>query len=629
MKNILISISIILLVIFNLTSCNDFLDHRASGAVDQETLTNHEGVQMLITGMYAGLLNGEYFSASLSNFAYGDVMGGSANKGSDFSDQPDFTNLETYKLTTGNGYINTKWAYTYDGVFKANEVLSNAESCKESISKINGVEKDFYTEAVAQARFIRGFFHFEAVKNFGAAVPYVSLEDYEANVNPQVPNVDESNQYIYIWDKIYEDLQFAYDNLPDAWPNEPGRVNKWAAAAFLAKAKIYQSSPYNGTNGTVNRWEEAKELIETILAQGKDSKGTKYKLAQTYEELWIAGESDWTGESIFDIQMTIVGTNEMLSCINGGPHIAPPSALGGGGWGFYQPSSELVNSHMVNDNGLPYLDNSYRAHAALTLPKVDADGKVHPNQPVTDLNTFTDPRLDISVGRFLIPYWDWAVPSTTDGWVRDVSNGGYFMNKKNMPKKADKGSLSISSIAGSSAKNFHLMRYADLLLLYAETLIETGHHAEARQYVNQVRSRAANSYVTAKEEVKGESGITLKDKTTDFILEDLVNNLQGENAASNYRIGLYPEDQFNSKEKALEALRFERKIELAMEGQRWYDLVRWGIAETELNDYVKFEKQYLPKFTLSTYNAKWVTLPIPEKQIVTMDGLLIQNPNWK
>lgn len=599
------------------TSCSDFLEVKPVGSVGESDFSNAKGVDQLVTGMYAKMHDNSYFEATLSNYVYGDVMGGSANKGSTYQDQPDFTSLETYTFTTDNGYLNVKWKKCYNGVFVANNVIKLAGMAQEELAGLNGEAKDKYTETIAQARFFRGFWHFEVVKLFGAGVPYVDDAAMIENVNPQVSNVDESGNYIYIWDKIVEDLQYAYDNLPDKWSTDKGRVNKWAAAALLAKVKMYQSSPYDGKNGTSNHWAEVKTILEDVMANGKDNNGTKFKLADTYEELYIAGESDWTGESVFDIQMAITGTVEETSNINGPWHIGFSGALGTGGWGFYQPSNDLVNSHIVDANGLPMMDGGYKNIQALTL--LDDN-----NIPHTDLAVYTDPRLDISTGRFNTPFWDWTVPAALDGWIRDYSNGGLYLNKKNIPRKADKGSLSIVTQTNSSAKNFHLIRYADVLLWYAEVLIETGNYKEAGKYINQVRARAANSYVKAADPDNG-----MAETTSSYVFEDKVNGKTGSNAAANYRIGLYPDSQFASKASATQALRWERKLEMALEGHRWYDLARWGIIADELNSYVTFEKKYLLKYANSVYNAKWCVLPIPLNEIQKMDGLLVQSENWK
>lgn len=599
------------------TACSDFLEVTPVGAVDNNTLSSEDGVEMVITGMYATLYGGaglsgrgnNYFAATLSNYAYGDVMGGSANKGSTYGDQPPFTSLETYVITSDNSYLNYKWEWVYEGVKRANVVIGMADEIEADLTP------EFHKTTVAEGRFFRGFWHFEGMKLFGAAIPYIGSEEYESSVNPIVSNVDESGNYIYIWDKVIADLQFAYENLPDTWPTDLGRVNKWAAGAMLAKVKMYQSSPYNGKNNTVNRWAEVKSLLEDVMANGKDNMGTAYRLADTYEELYVAGESDWTGESVFDIQMVVSGTSAQYNCINGTSHIGMVGALGTSGWGFYQASNELVNSHIVDDKGLPYLNWEYQSKPRLT--EVD-DLSI----PHTDLAVYTDPRLDISVGRFNVPYWDWSVPTITDGWVRDITNGGVYLNKKNIPKKADQGSLSVATVTCSSAKNFHLIRYADVLLWYAEALIETGDFAGARKYINQVRTRAANGYVKAVDDDMNEG-------TSTYVLDDLVNGTKGANAAANYRVGLYPESLFTSYESAHKVLRFERKIEMAMEGHRWYDLARWGIAYDELTNYLTYEQKYLSRYGGKAYGKNWVTLPIPFNQLVTMEGVLVQNENWK
>jgi len=618
MKNSLIYISAFCLMLF--ASCNDFLDRTPNGSIGPEVLNDERGLDMLVSGMYASMFHNSYFEAPLSNYQYGDVLGGDANKGSTFNDQSSFTNIETYAITVENSYFNVKWNRTYDGVARANEVMKFVENTKDDdfMKKIN-VSKDKYTELLAECRFFRGFWHFEAVKLFGAAVPYISLEDFvETYPNPIVSNTDESGNYIYIWDKIIEDLDFAYQNLPDYWPGEPGRANKWAAGAYLAKVKMFQSSPYNGKNGTQNRWSEVKVLLEDIIANGKDGKGQPYKLADTYEQLWTAGESDWTGESVFDMQMAIVGSEIRLAALNGAPHTAPPSGMITSGWGFHQASNDLVNAYIVDDAGLPLFNHAYQSQPALTVA-----GEVA-TYPVTDLDVYTDPRLDISVGRFHIPYWDWAVPTSIDGWVRDMNNGGYYFNKKTQPKKSDKTQgLSHPQNTSTTAKNFHLIRFADVLLWYAEALIETGTPQEAEKYVNQVRRRAANSYV------KAVDPSTMLEAPSKYVLDDKVNSTVGTDAAANYRVGLYPADKFSTKESALEVLRFERRLELAMEGHRWYDLARWGIVGDEISSYLNFEKKFLQKFNSSHYNPNWVTMPIPNYQIVVLEGVLVQNENWK
>ena len=621
MKKVLIYFAMAVVLALGSTSCSDFLEIEPVGAVNETNLTDQEGINYLLTGMYSALnipaaTTNSYFGASLTNYTYGDVMGGDANKGSTAADQSDFTLLETFSFTTDNSYIKRKWVAVYDAVARANNVMHLAGLIKDELSAIRGQEKDFYTEAIAQARFMRGFYLFE---NFGAAIPYVSLEDYESSVNPLISNVDESGNYIYIWEQVAEDLQYAYDNLPGAWPEEPGRANKWAAGAFLAKLRIFQSSPYNGTNGTSNKWTEAKSILETVIANGTDSKGTKYTLTPSYETLYTAGESDWTGESVFDVQMAISGTQYYTNAINGNSHISLSGKIGSG-WGFYQPSYDLVNAHMVDENGLPYLDKSYQSKTSVTT--IDGD-----NVPHTDLTVYTDPRVDVSAGRFNVPYMDWDIPVTIDGWIRDLANGGPFLNKKNLPKKADKGGLSLTTTGGSTAKNFHLMRVAELYLLYAEACIETGDINTAREYINKVRARAAQSCIMA-----ADANNNMALTSSPYVLEDKVSGNTIANTAANYRIGLYPASGW-TVDKAIKALRFERRIELAMEGHHWYDLVRWNAASEELGNkgsgFLAYEKRYLLKYQSATYPDRLVTLPIPNDEIVTMEGVLVQNENWK
>jgi hypothetical protein len=562
-------------------------------------------------------MNYSDFGAPLSNYQYGDVMGGQANKGSAAADQPTFSQLEVFEITTDNGYLSSKWNSVYNGIHRANTLISMADKAKDVLSAIQGQSKDKYTETVAQGVFMRAFWHFEGIKVFGASIPYIGSEEYAVAVDPKVSNVDESGNYIYIWEKVIADAKAAYEDLPETWSATPGYANKWAAAGLLAKIYVYYSSPYNGKNATGNHWNEALAALKNVIDNGKDSKGQKYRLADTYNDLYTAGIADWTGESIFDIQHAISGTQTNTNVINGSPHIGMVGKLGQGGWGFYQPSYDMANSYIVDDRGLPLLDNSYRTKSVLSWLE-DGTTNIH-----TDLSVYTDPRVDFSIGRFETPYLDYSVPLTIDGWIREYANGGPYLNKKNIPNNSDRGSLTVPTSATSSAKNFHLIRYADILLMYAEALIETGNPAGAREYVNQVRARAAKAYVGAVD------FDTMEPSDSEYVLDDLVNGTKNTNAAANYRVGLYPESQFASKESALKALRFERHIELGLEGHKWFDLARWGIAMEELNGFLSFEQTKIAKYSNRMYPSNLYTLPIPDNQIKTMEGVLVQTENWK
>ena len=587
------------------TSCgDDFLVIDPKGAVSEATLSTQEGIDFLLTAAYSSLNNmnqtGWMGQSSITNYVFGDTAGGDCNKGSQATDQPDFTNIETYQIQSGNAYILYKWNAVYEAVKRANNVLSVAEKIKDQLSN--------YNEIVGQARFIKAVWMFEGIKVFGAAIPYVTLEDYEASVDPPSSNIDESGSYVYIWSQVEADLQDAVSKLPETWSDsEKGRANKWAAKAMLAKLYMYWSSPFNGTNATdTSKRAQAKSLLKEIIDSGVDSRGVKYKLADTYEELFRP-EGDWSGESIFDVQTTISGTQTDTNAPYYTPALTPTGANGLGGWGFVQPTYEFVNSFIVDANGLPAAD--YQSQPTLSTY---INGTVS-----TDLSVYTDPRLDFCVGRFYVPYLDWGTPTqaTLDNWVRQVSNGGIYINKKPQHYIADRGSTAVATAATSSAKNYHVIRLAAVYLWYAECCIGDGDLEDARKYINMVRSRAANSFVEA-------------DATTvgTYVLDDKVNGKTVNGAAANYRVGLY-NSAFSSADEATTALKRELRAEFGLEGHRWFDLARWGNIGNDINNFIAFESQYLPKYKV--YNSNWVTFPIPITQIQTAGGRIKQNVNWE
>lgn len=590
------------LATLSMSSCGDsFLVLDPAGSVSEGTLTTESGIDMVLTGAYASL-NGMHQTSwmgygALSNYCFGDVAGADANKGSQSSDQSDFTAIEVYQFDASNSYISGKWAGCYEAIKRCNNVLDMVQKAGDKVSNAAVVE--------AQAKFIKGVWEFELIRMFGAAVPYVSLEDYQANTDPLVSNVDESGNYVYIWSKVEQDFKDAIAGLPETWgAGNYGRATSWMAKAMLAKLYLYWSSPFNGKNATADHWNDCKTLLDEIISNGKDAKGQKYQLANTYEELFNdANTSDWTGESVFDVQLAISGTQTATNQPVYSPAIGMAGALGLGGWGFYQPTYEFVNSYMVDDNGLPLAN--YTSKAPLTTL---VDGN-----PVTDLDTPVDPRLDYVAGRFGVPYLDYGIPTGLNGWVRDYTNGGLYVNKKYQHKKEARGSTAVATAVGSNAANYHVIRFADILLMRAEVAIHENDLSKALTLINQVRARAANSFV--KNEAAGKT------------LDDKVNGKTVSGAAGNYRIGLYT--SFADATEATTALKREMRAEFGMEGHRWFDIARWGEAAKVLNAYREYEGQFFPGKFGNVYNENWVTFPIPVTTIQAAMGRIVQTENWK
>ena len=606
MKKVLLYSAFALGTLTMSTGCgDDFLLLSPVSSTSEATLSTPEGVDQLLTGAYSTLNSmlssaGGMGEASLTNWVWGDIVGGDANKGSTASDQPDLTQLETWSWSKENGYIKNRWDAIYESVKRCNNVISLATRLSDQLPNA--------ADVIAQAQFLKGFWMFEGIRIYGPAIPYVSVEDYEASTDPQVSNVDESGNYVYIWDKVEADLKAAIAALPATRPSgEYGRATSWQAKAVLAKLYVYWSSPYDGSAGYgANKWSEAKSLLDEIIANGVDAMGQKYQLANDYQALWHPDTSDWTGESVFDIQFTISGTTSQTNSPHHTHATEFSGSLGQGGWGFYQPSFEFVNSHIVDANGLPLSVAEYNAHAPLT-PLASAN-------PVTDLSVYTDPRLDVNAGRMGVPYLDFG--KTPDmSFVRDYTNGGMYVNKKGHAWNSERSSYPTTHPV-STAVNYHIIRFADILLWRAEIAVNEGDLATALKYINQVRSRAANYYVAA------ESGIT----NGTYVMDDKVNGKTGVDAAANYRIGLHP--SFASAAEAREALEREMRIEFGMEGRRWFDIARWGKVADVLNAYAASESRYLGKF-VNTYSASWVNFPIPTSEINTAMGRFVQTANWK
>jgi hypothetical protein len=542
-----------------------FLDAKPYGQYEASLVTNKKGLDALLIGTYGVIdgqgVSGDGWEGSAVNWATAGVAADDAYKGTDANDQPQMTEVEQYKSQPTNRYFYNKWIVLYEGIARANDVIRLGNN-----PDIEGLSADDKKNIIGQARFLRGHFHFDA-KRMWKNVPYIS---------------DTTTKYgnsTDIWPQIEADFKFAYDNLP-ATQSEKARVNKWAAGAYLAKVYMFQ-----------NKFTEAKALYDLIIASGTTSSGAKYGLQDAYWKNFDA-QFDNNEETVFAIASAASGTVDQTGEASLG--LAFPYGGDFGCCGFFQPSQNLVNAFKTGADGLPL---------PTTFNNVDlkSDQGLKDADPYTNDNaTPLDPRLDWSVGRRGVPFWDWG-PHPGYSWVRDQNYAGPFSPKKHIYSKKDMNTLTSSGWRNVTAKDIYIIRYADVLLMSAEAEIEVGSMEVARTRINIVRNRAKNpaSWVVG--------------------------------APANYVINPYP-TAFAGKPEARTAVRFERRLELAHEGHRFFDLVRWGIAAETLNAYLdkeKLKRTYKQTASFTKNKNEYFPLPSTIIEVAAKNGsVLTQNPGY-
>ncbi len=583
MKKINLKIGLVIALLIGFTnSCKeDFLDVTPNGSLDESVLATAAGVDALLISTYSMLdgvaSNGFGWEAASSNWVYGSIRGLEANKGTDAGDQPDINPIQSYTENSTNPYLNVKYRSVYDGIARANAALNVLKAAVEK-GTVTSDQAKSYTQ---QARTLRGFFHFEAYRMWakadGTGVPYV-MEDTD-----QQTLTNDTD----IRDLILADLQ-AGTTLPDNM-GQIGRFNGTVARVLYAKALMQLKKDYAG----------AKTQLTTVVSSGKRPNGGAIGLEPKYGDVFDISSRNGI-EAIYTVQYSVndgsggwnAGWGEVLNF----PYKSGASP--GGCCGFFQPGHDFVNSFRTTAGGLPLLDNTYN-----TLAVLNDQGKT-PTQPFVEDAGTLDPRLDWSVGRRGIPYLDWGTHTGSD-WIRDQSYAGPFTPKKQVYKKGQEGTNTEVGnwTSGWTANGYRLIRYADVLLLLAECQIETNDLAGARANVNLIRARAANPAGFVKE----------ADGTTN---------------AANYVINPYPGAgaPFDSQANARVALQFERKLELGMEGHRYFDLQRWGNVQTELNRVLAYEKtQRATLYGTANVGPEDVNFPLPQNQIDISNGKLKQN----
>jgi len=551
----------------------DFLELNPQGALDGSALQSPAGIEASLISAYSLLdgWNGQWgnfgpWGRDAGHWIWSSVASDDGHKGSDASDIADITQIELYQWIPSNGLFDDFFQSRFEGIARVNatRALNNSS---ESIPADRKAEID------AESRFLRAHYHFDMYRMF-RQIPYYTEADEDfrkSNAGDILPD-------------IIADLEAAVNGLP-LTQADVGRVSRGAAQAYLGKARLF-GGDFSG----------AKAAFDAVVNSGV------YALAPCFQDNFNA-ETENSSETLIAVQFSVNDGDPGANNGNYGTRLGfPHSGSPFGCCGFNQPSQDLVNAFKTDANGLPLIDGS----------DIAAGDNV-------------DPRLDLSVGRDDVPYYDHGLHKPD--WIRDRNFGGPYSPKK-MQYWASQADFSSAASPGAwgpqaSAVNYNIIRYADVLLMLAEAEVELGNLERARALVNMVRARA--------------NGCAQGPGTS--AADVLVSPDDPSITWATYTVGEYT-DAWTSAGAARDAVRLERRIELAQEGHRMYDLRRWGILAQTMNAYFAAnnarsdddpsKRRYLSE--AFTVEDKHNVFPLPGVQVdlSEIDGtpMLQQNPGF-
>ncbi len=564
-----------------LSNCGeDFLQKTPQAQISTASTQTPEGLESLLIGAYAmvdgtGLDGQASWNNEISNWVFGGITSDDALKGTDAGDQPEQSFLERYDFNSFNGHIRNKWRGLYKGVARTNDVITTARN-------VEGISEERREQIIGEARFLRGLFHFEAQKMWRFPI-YVGDDVYDISdvESTKVPNDGK------IWPEIEADFQAAASVLPDEQA-QVGRPTSFAAKAFLAKAMMYQGWNDDGSANTA-KLQEAKPLLEEIINSGR------YTLVPRFSDNFLVATRN-NVESIWEVQYAV--SSATGDAATQGVGLAHPYIAPWGCCGFYQASQNLVNAFRTDDDGLPLLDS---------FDEEDVTYETEYTDPL-------DPRLDHTVGRPGILYKYFQIHQTD--FIRDVSYAGPYSSMKHVAEPEGYG---INGWGNLSANNYRIMRYGMVLLWLAEVEVELGNLERARELVNMIRERAGNEEDYVPKVLQGATS------RQDYSFVD------GE-VAANYQVSTY-DSPWTDQAMARKAVRFESRLETAMEGHRFFDLQRWGVQKEVLSAYLASESEhrvYLRGVTFEDPKNQYFPIPTEAIDRSSKEGqpTITQDPNY-
>lgn len=562
------------LLVIGISSCDSFLDeHVPQGTLSDEQVKSPENAEAMVVSAYAVFTTAEDINSSFSMWNF-DVRSDDAYKGgSGTSDGDVFHQLEVQQgVLTTNWNINDMWVRLYNSISRVNS----------AIALLNESDYAMKQQRLAEMKFLRAYGHF-LLKRLYKHIPFVVNEALTYDEYNQLSNTTYTNDEG--WQLIIDDLMEAYNTLPEVQADK-GRPTKASAAAFLTKVYLYKA--YRQDDANTNQVTSInQEDLQKVIEYSNPALYSNYGLEDDIHNNFRPEEQYENGkESLWAIQYSR-NDGSTYGNLNWSYGLIPPNIPGAtdGGCDFYKPSQNLVNAYRTGADGLPLIDTFNEK----------------------DYNRATDncdPRLFLTVGIPGLPYMfnkNYMMEETSI-WSRSNGLYGYNVSLKQNVDPALIGEYLIKGSYWASPMNRIVFRYADVLLERAEAYAQLGQTDQAIQLVNQIRSRAAMS-------------------------TQMIANYQ-----SLYGVKLYITNYRGSytKEQAIKIVKMERRLELGMECERFFDLVRWGDAATVLNKYYAEEIDNCAIYTAAHFTAnKDEYLPVPFEQISASNGHYTQNiGNW-
>ena len=556
------------------SSCESFLDkHVPQGTLSDEQVKTPANAEAMVVSAYAIFTTAEDINSSFSMWNF-EVRSDDAYKGGSGPGDGDvFHQLEIQQgVLTTNWNINDMWVRLYNSLSRVNS----------AIALLNVSDFDMKQQRLAEMKFLRAYGHF-LLKRLYKHIPFVINENLTYDEYNNLSNREFSNDEG--WQLIINDLEEAFKVLPEKQADK-GRPTKAAAAAFLAKVYLYKA--YHQDDENTNQVTSINQAeLQKVIEYTNPTLYANYGLEADIHNNFRPEEQFENGiESIWAIQYSR-NDGSTYGNLNWSYGLIPPNIPGAtdGGTDFFKPSQNLVNAYRTGADGLPLLDTF--------------------NQKDYDMNVDNaDPRLFLTVGMPGLPYMfnKNYMMDKTSMWSRSGGVYGYYVSLKQNVDPALIGEYLIKGSYWASSMNRIVFRYADVLLMRAEAYAQLGNSEQAIALVNQIRQRAASS-------------------------TQMIGSYQ-----NTYGVKMYvtPYKGSYSKDETVKIVKMERRLELAMESERFFDLVRWGDAATVLNKYYAEEIDNCALYSDAHFTAnKGEYLPIPFVQMSAAHGNYVQNcGNW-